>query len=103
MKWKQTMKNLIQEKGYFLALAVCLTAVIVSGWLFVRSLNRTDDELALPDAVEAAVLPTLSAERNARRDPLEAPAQQNRPVTPEIPETEPAPLSLLSVLPALSQ
>ena len=91
MKWKQSMKNLLREKGYLLAFAVCLTAVIVSGWLFVRSLNSTDDELALPDAVEAAVLPSLSADRNARRDPLESPVQQNRPVTPAIPETEPAP------------
>ena len=61
MKWKQLMNKLSGDKGYYLALAVCAAAVAVSGWLFVRSLRTTDDELALPDAVQAAVLPTPEA------------------------------------------
>ena len=61
MKWKQLMNKLSGDKGYYLALAVCAAAVVVSGWLFVRSLRATDDELAVPDAVQAAVLPTPEA------------------------------------------
>ncbi len=67
MKWKQELKAMAREKGYLLALTVCLAAVAVSGWLFVRSL-RTDDEAAnTPDAVQAAVLPTLPQSSDAAR------------------------------------
>lgn len=68
MNWKQLKKKLSGDKGYYLALAVCAAAVVVSGWLFVRSLRTTDDELTLPDAVQAAVLPTPAALDNDRMD-----------------------------------
>lgn len=67
MKWKQLMNKLSGDRGYYLALAVCAAAVAVSGWLFVRSLRTTDDELAIPDAVQAAVLPTLDENRADER------------------------------------
>ena len=59
MKWKQSMKQMGRDKGYVLALAVCLGAVAVSGWLFVRELRSVEEEPALPDAVQAAVLPSF--------------------------------------------
>ena len=81
MKWKQAMKETAREKGYYLALALCLAAVAVSGWLFVRSLRATDDELAVPDAVEAAVLPTLPRASNAEKSDSK-PAKPAQAVTP---------------------
>ena len=88
MKWKQTMKNLLRDKGYFLAFAVCLTAVAVSGWLFVRSLHATDDELTSPDAVQAAVLPTLPQLQGANQPVVDAPVKPNHPVAPTAPEPD---------------
>ena len=78
MNWKQMKKRLSGDKGYYLALAVCAAAVVVSGWLFVRSLDRSDEELALPDAVQAAVLPTLNSPRNEDRADLRTPAEPER-------------------------
>lgn len=69
MNWNKLKKKLAGDKGYYLALAVCAAAVAVSGWLFVRSLDRTDEELAGPEAVQAAVLPTLNP-RNEDRGEL---------------------------------
>lgn len=91
MKWKQTLKDLLRERGYLLAFAVCLAAVAVSGWLFVRSLRDTDDELIVPDpaeAVQAAVLPTLPDVRGAERADAQAPARPVRPIHPAVPEIE---------------
>jgi murein DD-endopeptidase MepM/ murein hydrolase activator NlpD len=91
MKWKQLMKKLSGDKSYYLALAVCTAAVFVSGWLFVRSLHTPDDELTVPAAVQAAVLPTLpesqAAVRPAEQTPV-TPVKPNRPVSPAVPETE---------------
>ena len=87
MNWKLWMKKLSGDKGYYLALTVCTVAVAVSGWLFVRSLRATDDELRVPEAVQAAVLPTLPAQNDR---PAAAPADTGRaeqPVAGE-PETE---------------
>lgn len=91
MKWKQKMKTLLRDKGYYLAFAVCLTAVAVSGWLFVRSLHTPDDDLAPSDAVQAAVLPTMPHAQSANRPVAEAPVQSvkpNHPVAPTAPESE---------------
>ena len=89
MKWKQTLKNLLYEKGYYLAFAVCLAAVAISGWLFVRSLDQTDDELSVPDAVQAAVLPTLpQGAARAAADPPAKIVRPNHPATATSPEPE---------------
>ena len=85
MKWKQSLRNLLMDKGYLLAFVLCLTAILVSGWLFVRSLG--DEELTVPDAVPAAVLPTADADRNAARAGIKTPAKQNHPAGPSDAET----------------
>lgn len=90
MKWKQLMKKLSGDRGCYIALAVCAAAVVVSGWLFVRSLRAPEEEPAAPDAVQAAVLPTLPRQQG-NIPAVEAPAEPvkpNRPVSPEVPETE---------------
>ena len=99
MKWKQLMNKLSGDKDYYLALAVCAAAVVVSGWLFVRSLRATDDELTVPDAVQAAVLPTPEAalnndrvdavgeDRMDARSPVE-PVKPGRTTVPADAETE---------------
>ena len=79
MNWNKLKKKLSGDKGYYLALAVCAAAVVVSGWLFVRSLGRTDEELALPDAVQAAVLPTVNAPRSGERSAVQSPAEPAKP------------------------
>lgn len=81
MKWKQSLRNLLMDKGYFLAFAICLAAVLVSGWLFVRSLR--DEDLTVRDAVPAAVLPTLGEDRSQVRSG-NLPARQNHPATPSV-------------------
>lgn len=88
MKWKQTIKEMAREKGYCVALVVCLAAVVVSGWLFVRSLRDTDQELAQPEAVQAAVLPTLPKAVSAAKPVPEAPAQPVSPQNPALREDE---------------
>ena len=91
MKWKQLKKKLSGDKGYYFALAVCAAAVAVSGWLFVRSLRGTDDELALPDAVQAAVLPTPAAPGNDGSPALLSPVEPIKPERASVPaaaETE---------------
>lgn len=90
MKWKQGIQKLLRERGYYLAFALCLAAVVASGWLFVRSLRDEEEALAAPEAVPAAVLPTAKDPRTAGRDAVEAPVKPNRPVTTPIPETEAA-------------
>ena len=91
MNWKQLKKKLSGDKGYYLALAVCAAAVVVSGWLFVRSLRTTDDELAVPDTVQAAVLPTPGEDRaDDRMDALRPadPVKPGRTTVPVNAETE---------------
>jgi murein DD-endopeptidase MepM/ murein hydrolase activator NlpD len=91
MKWKQLKKKLSGDRGYYLALAVCTAAVAASGWLFMDSLRREEPEAQLPDAVQAAVLPTLPG---LSGNILPAPDSQipsvkpNRPAIPVAPETE---------------
>ena len=68
MKWKETILKFFRENAYYLALSVCLAAVAISGWLFVRSLS--EDQEAAPDAVQAAAMPTLAprqGQENAQR------------------------------------
>ena len=98
MNWKQTFKDMLREKGYLLAFSLCLAAVAVSGWLFVRSLRSTDDELIVPDAVQAAVLPTLPQAQSAGRQDTPLPGAKVKPIHPvnngvpaTEPHTEPAP------------
>ena len=91
MKWKQLMNKLSGDRGYYLALAVCTLAVAVSGWLFVRSLRSADEELAAPDAVQAAVLPTLGEAPRGDRMDVQSPAEPVGPGRTSIPadaETE---------------
>lgn len=59
MNWKQKLKALLRANAYYLAFALCIAAVAVSGWLFVRSLSEQEAAPAQNDAVQAAVLPTL--------------------------------------------
>ena len=90
MNWKQLRKKLSGDKGYYLALAVCTAAVAVSGWLFVDSLQHDEAEAKFPDAVQAAVLPTmpkLSGNSPAVQSPAKS-TKPNRSVTPSLPETE---------------
>ena len=88
MKWKQSMKKLLRDKGYYLTFALCLAAVAVSGWLYVRSLDSTDEELSVPEAVQAAVLPTLP--EGGERAAADKPGQIRpiHPVGPTAPATE---------------
>lgn len=91
MNWKQNLKKLLRERGYLLAFALCLAAVLVSGWLFVRSLHEAE-ELEPGEAVQAAVLPTLPLSRDAERaaaDGLERQIQLNHPAAPETTAEEP--------------
>ena len=91
MNWKQTLKDMLRERGFLLAFAVCLAAIAVSGWLYVRSLRSTDDELTAPDAVQAAVLPTLPEPRGTGKLDTALPAlpvKPNHPEAPAAPETE---------------
>lgn len=94
MKWKQLKKKLSGDRGYYLALAVCTAAVAVSGWLFVQSLREDDAEPQTPDAVQAAVLPTLPGFAEVEKPKNESPAvsvKPNRPAVSVTPETEAAP------------
>lgn len=91
MKWKQLKKKISGDKGYYFALAVCTVAVAVSGWLFVQSLNEDEPEVKLPDAVQAAVLPTLPRMNGSILPDADAPiasVKPNHPVAPIEPETE---------------
>ena len=87
MKWKETILKFFRENAYYLALSVCLAAVAISGWLFVRSLS--EDQEAAPDAVQAAAMPTLAprqGQENAQRDPVLPDVK--KPHSTQAPETE---------------
>ncbi len=87
MKWKETILKFFRENAYYLALSVCLAAVAISGWLFVRSLS--EDQEAAPDAVQAAAMPTLAprqGQENAQRDPVLPDIK--KPHSTQAPETE---------------
>lgn len=91
MKWKQWKKKLAGDKGYYFALAVCTAAVAVSGWLFVQSLHEDEAEAQLPDAVQAAVLPTLPGGNENKRPAAQIPIKPVKPTEPTlhvVPETE---------------
>lgn len=91
MKWKQMKKTLSGDRGYYLALAICTAAVAVSGWLFVQSLREDEPAPELPDAVQAAVLPTLPGMNGSALPDAESPiisVKPNHPVAPVVPETE---------------
>ena len=91
MKWKQLKKKLSGDKGYCLALIICTVAVAVSGWLFVQSL-REEDESQLPEAVQAAVLPTVPVAREDSRSAAQmpvAPAPSGSSAIQTTPEPEP--------------
>ena len=91
MKWKQMKSKLSGDKGYYFALAVCTVAVAVSGWLFVNSLHEDEPEIQLPDAVQAAVLPTMPRVNGSilpDADTPRTPVKPNHPVAPIEPETE---------------
>lgn len=100
MNWKQLKKKFSGDRGYYLALAVCTAAVAVSGWLFVQSLHEDEPvEAQLPDAVQAAVLPTLPKGNGGMLPEADTPivsVKPNHSVVPVVPETEaetePAPL-----------
>ncbi|MBO4419099.1 MAG: M23 family metallopeptidase [Oscillospiraceae bacterium] len=91
MKWKQLKKKFSGDRGYYLALAVCTAAVAVSGWLFVESLHNDEPDAKLPDAVQAAVLPTMPKidgnGHTAPENPVSS-VKPDRPVTEVTPETE---------------
>ena len=106
MKWKQAFKQLTREKGYLLALAVCLGAVAVSGWLFVRELRSAEEELTLPEAVQAAVLPSFPTSSQAiqsEKQPL--PGKAQTPISDSGDAFEPAsdPESAVSAAPQTAQ
>ncbi|MBR6376595.1 MAG: M23 family metallopeptidase [Oscillospiraceae bacterium] len=88
MNWKESILKFFREKAYYLALTVCLAAVAISGWLFVRSLSE-DQEAESPDAVQAAVMPSLAprqGQENARRDPVQPDVK--KPGSTQAPESE---------------
>ena len=88
MKWKQRVQKLLRDRGYYLAFAVCLAAVVISGWLFVRSLRTREADQTTPEAVPAAVLPTMNEAQGSNRWQIEVPVKPNHPVTTPTPETE---------------
>lgn len=93
MKWKQMKKKFSGDRGYYLALAICTAAVAVSGWLFVQSLHEEEPVAEFPDAVQAAVLPTLPRMNGSVLPDTETPVisvKPNHPVAPVEPETEAA-------------
>lgn len=85
MNWNKLKKKLSGDKGYYLALSVCALAVVISGWLFVRSLRSTDDELVPPDAVQAAVLPTVNSPKGGDRPAVQSPVKPGRTAEPDKP------------------
>ena len=92
MKWKQLKKKLAGDKAYYFALAICTVAVAVSGWLFVQSLREeTELDPEQPEAVQAAVLPTIPAPREKDRPaqlPPDTEEKGSRPASPVKPEPE---------------
>ncbi len=71
MQGKQSIWKRISDRGYYIALGVCVAAVAVSGWLFVRSL-RADEEpapvnygtqtvMSADEAIDALASPRLIA------------------------------------------
>ncbi|MBQ1411262.1 MAG: M23 family metallopeptidase [Oscillospiraceae bacterium] len=91
MKWNQVKKKLSGDSGYYLALAICTVAVAVSGWLFVHSLQEDEPAPELPEAVQAAVLPTLPDTNEGSRPVAQMPLPSVKPSHPEpltVPETE---------------
>ena len=85
MNWKQKLKTLLRANAYYLAFGLCIAAVAVSGWLFVRSLSEEAQSPAGNDAVQAAVLPTLPWSQPTEKA---APPVTEKPSLPE--KTEPA-------------
>lgn len=90
MNWKQKIKTLLRANAYYLAFGLCIAAVAVSGWLFVRSLSGADETPAQNDAVQAAVLPTLPWTKPTEKPAPSVPAKPSRPAKTEPAETEPS-------------
>ena len=59
MQGKKSFWKRITDKGYYIALGICVVAVGVSGWLFVRSLRPTDNLVPVETGIQTVMLPTL--------------------------------------------
>ena len=62
MQRKQSFWKRVSDKGYYIALAVCVLAVAASGFLFLRSLQKKPAD-APAGTQEQAALPTLNNDR----------------------------------------
>lgn len=60
MQRKKSFFKRVSDKGYYIALAVCVLAVALSGFLFLRSLRKTGAASPDESGVQTAVLPTLN-------------------------------------------
>ena len=69
MNWKQKIKTLLRANAYYLAFGLCIAAVAVSGWLFVRSLSGADETPAQNDAVQAEAHRKARALRARKAEP----------------------------------
>ena len=66
MQRKNTVWTWIADRGYYIALGICVLAVGVSGWLFVRSLRPVGTDLEETGA-QTVLLPTLAEDRIGQR------------------------------------
>lgn len=129
MQRKNTVWKWIVDRGYYIALGICVVAVALSGILFVRSLKPTKTQAPEESELQPVVLPTLPDTRLTNRpkgndevpaavvetvpkpgrsvkDPereapavSEAPAPSEAPAVSEAPAGPAAPASLETVVP----
>ena len=89
MQRKNSFWKRVSDKGYYIALAVCVLAVALSGFLFLRSLRKTGGASPDESGVQTAVLPTLNEDHVFLPDPgSEAPVGAFETVPKPVP-TEP--------------
>lgn len=90
MQRKNSFWKRVSDKGYYIALAVCVLAVALSGFLFLRSLRKTGSASPDETGVQTAVLPTLNEGHVLLPDPgSEAPVGAFETVPKPVP-TAPA-------------
>lgn len=97
MQGKQSIWKRISDRGYYIALGVCVAAVAVSGWLFVRSLRADEEPAPVNYGTQTVMLPTLPELWAAKDAPaaamqtVPAPARTEPQQQSEPPETHETP------------
>lgn len=84
----------LRQKGYYMVLIVCIAAVGVSGWIFLRTLNDTPAEDVLGEEVSVSIpakpdIPEpITANENEAEEPQREPEQEEKPTQPQKPESK---------------